>query len=346
MQKGKNTYEEIMTQGHTWKKTLNSTDFFTQEVTQWLRKPWEEVFFIGCGSTYYLSLSIASIWQTITGISTKAIPSSELWQSPNSVISKTPTMLLAISRSGETSETLNAIQVFKEKQGENFASITCNVDSKLALISSKLLVTQYAVEKSIAQTRSFTSMHIMAQYAAYTAAGSMELLDEIITLPICFERLMAKYRSVAKEVGENQDLKHFVFLGSGANYGLACEAMLKMKEMSLSIAEAFHFLEFRHGPKSMVTQDTLVIGLIGDSTRDEEIKVLSEMRVLGATVLALVETPENVEADYIIELDSGISEFPRSTLMIPILQLIAYYRSIIKGLNPDCPKNLEMVVKL
>jgi glucosamine--fructose-6-phosphate aminotransferase (isomerizing) len=345
MQRGRHTYEEIMSQGQTWKTTLDTLASLPPELINWLRKPWKEIFFIGCGSTYYLSLSAASIWQSISGISTKAIPSSELWLFPRSIITDRPSMLMAVSRSGETSETLQAIRVFRERCGDDFASITCYGDSELAQISSHLLVAQNAEEKSVAQTRSFSSMYVLAQCAAGITAQDTKFLDEIRTIPDSLDRLVAEYTPLAKELGENQSLEHFVFLGSGANYGLACEAMLKMKEMSLSVSEAFHFLEFRHGPKSMITPKTLVIGLLSDSAFHEELRVLSEIKALGATVLAAAETAERAEADHIIELRSGVGELARSPLMLPILQLMAYYRSMSKGLDPDFPKNLEAVVK-
>jgi glucosamine--fructose-6-phosphate aminotransferase (isomerizing) len=122
--------------------------------------------------------------------------------------------------------------------------------------------------------------------------------------------------------------------------------MLKMKEMSLSPSEAFHFLEFRHGPKSVVAPGTLVIGLLSDAAYIEEIKVLAEMRALGAKVLALVENNEDLPADYVVELHSGVRELHRSVLFLPVLQLLAFYRSVEKGLDPDRPNNLDAVVRL
>ena len=119
--------------------------------------------------------------------------------------------------------------------------------------------------------------------------------------------------------------QHFVFLGSGLNYGLASEVMLKMKEMSISVSEVFHFMEFRHGPMSMITPNSLVIGLISDTGREEELKVLKDMKQLGATTMALVENAKGIDVDHVIELGSKISELSRGALYLPVLQLIAFY---------------------
>jgi glucosamine--fructose-6-phosphate aminotransferase (isomerizing) len=118
-----------------------------------------------------------------------------------------------------------------------------------------------------------------------------------------------------------------------------------MKEMSLSTSEAFHFLEFRHGPKSVITSKTLIAALLSDPARQEELKVLSEMRALGATVMALTESDTGLEMDYTVELNSGLGYLWRGALFLPVLQLLAYYRSINKELDPDRPHNLDAVVK-
>jgi glucosamine--fructose-6-phosphate aminotransferase (isomerizing) len=189
-------------------------------------------------------------------------------------------------------------------------------------------------------------MFLLSQYIAGIAANDNEFLNQVGSVPVNFDRLITDYEPMMKTLGDKDDLDHFVFLGSGSNYGLACEAMLKMKEVSLSVAEAFHFMEFRHGPKSMVTPRTLVIGLISDNARQYELAVLNEMHALGATLLVLDDTDPGLKTDYVVEFHSGLRSITRGSLFLPALQLLAYYRSIRKGLNPDQPKNLDAVVRI
>jgi glucosamine--fructose-6-phosphate aminotransferase (isomerizing) len=113
-----------------------------------------------------------------------------------------------------------------------------------------------------------------------------------------------------------------------------------MKEMTLTHSEPFHFLEFRHGPMSMVGKSTVVCGLLSTVNRQHEAQVLSEMKMLGGTVASLGES----DADIVFE--SGIPESVRGVLYLPVLQLMAFHRSAAKGLNPDRPKNLTAVVQL
>jgi len=171
-------------------------------------------------------------------------------------------------------------------------------------------------------------------------AGRHALLAAMHSLPQVGERLIEQYESFAKNIGENLNFDRFYFLGSGIRYGLACEVNLKMKEMTLTHSEPFHFLEFRHGPMSMVNEHAVVVGMLSDVNRVHEAKVLEEMAELGGTVASLGEK----EADVCFE--SEIPESVRSVLYLPVLQLMAFYRSLAKGLNPDRPTNLTAVVKL
>jgi glucosamine--fructose-6-phosphate aminotransferase (isomerizing) len=159
-------------------------------------------------------------------------------------------------------------------------------------------------------------------------------------LPEVGNWVISNYEAVAREIGENLDFDRFYFLGSGIRYGLACEANLKMKEMTLTHSEPFHFLEFRHGPMSMVDQSAVVVGLLSDANWSYETKVLEEMEALGGMALSLGEK----DAD--ISFESGVPESVRGVLYLPVLQLVAFYRSVAKGLNPDRPNHLTSVVQL
>jgi glucosamine--fructose-6-phosphate aminotransferase (isomerizing) len=195
-------------------------------------------------------------------------------------------------------------------------------------------------EESMAQTRSFASMFVAVSVFCARMAGQDDLLEPMSKLPQAGDWLIDKYESFAKELGENLDFDRFYFLGSGIRYGLACEANLKMKEMTLTNSEPFHFLEFRHGPMSMVNGNTVVVGMLSDANRFHEARVLAEMKMLGAAVAVLGES----DAD--VELESQIPESVRGVLYLPVLQLMAFHRAVAKGLNPDRPNNLTAVVKL
>ncbi|GAB4570243.1 MAG: glucosamine-6-phosphate deaminase [Anaerolineae bacterium] len=349
-ERGQHTFGEIMSQPEVWGETLRGAGEARADVKGLLQAvdP-TDVFFIGCGSTHYLSQAAATLFQAMTGRRARGLPASELWFHPRSIIPEgSRPLLVAVSRSGTTTETREAIEAFREAYGDAIVVITCYPESPMAAQGRCVLGAPAAREESVAQTRSFSSMYLLSQLMAGDAAGDDGFLREVEQLPAAVRRLLDEHATLAESLGRDLSIERIFFLGTGACYGLACEAMLKMKEMSLTYAEAFHFMEFRHGPKSMVDDRTLVIGLVSDRTRAQELAVLREMKELGARVLALTETAidEDEGLDHVIAFESRSSDLARGPLYLPVLQLMAYHRAMEKGLNPDRPQNLEAVVYL
>jgi glucosamine--fructose-6-phosphate aminotransferase (isomerizing) len=329
------TYREIKSQTEAWAQAL--------ELTPKLSLPkvgdYGQVIFTGCGSTYYLSLAAAALYQELTSCSARGVPASELLFNSQTVLTNPKTLLVAVSRSGTTSETVKATEKFKaEKRGE--VVVISNYDEVLTQSADTKLVIDKGQEDSVAQTRSFASMFVAATAFCARMAGRNDLVDAMGKLPDVGNSIIGNYESFAKEIGSNLDFDRLYFLGSGIRYGLACEINLKMKEMTLTHSEPFHFMEFRHGPMSMVNEKAVVVGMLSDANRVHEAKVLSEMKALGGTVVALAES----DADIVFQ--SKVPESVRGVLYLPVLQLMAFYRSVAKGLNPDRPKNLTAVVQL
>lgn len=329
------TYKEIKTQSEAWAQAL--------EVTSALPLPtagdYDQVLFTGCGSTYYLSVAAAALYQELTGCPARAVPGGELVLNAKTVLTDQKTLLVAVSRSGTTSETLKAVKNFKsQKRGD--VVVISNYDEVLSRLANVNIVIDKGQEKSVAQTRAFASMYVAASVLCARMAGRDDLVEAMKKLPEAGNWVISNYESLAREIGENLGFDRFYFLGSGIRYGLACEVNLKMKEMTLTHSEPFHFLEFRHGPMSMVNQSTVVIGMVSDENQPHEARVLSEMETLGSTAISLGEK----DAD--IRFDSGIPESVRGVLYLPVLQLMAFYRSVAKGLNPDQPNHLTAVVQL
>jgi glucosamine--fructose-6-phosphate aminotransferase (isomerizing) len=333
------TYREIKSQTEAWAQAIRAWD---EASLPEAAGKYQQVIFTGCGSTYYLSLAAAALYQELTGCAARAVPASELLLNRQTVLTEDgylPNLLVAISRSGTTTETVKAVEQFKEKDLGKVAVIS-NYDEVLSRLADFNVVISKGQEDSVAQTRSFASMYVAATAFASLMAERHDLLAAMKELPEAGERLMAKYEPFAKEVGENLDFDRFYFLGSAGRYGLACEVNLKMKEMTLTHSEPFHFLEFRHGPMSMVGKSSVVCGLLSDLNRTHEAKVLSEMKMLGGTVAGFGES------DAEVSFESGIPESVRGVLYLPVLQLMAFYRSLAKSLNPDRPNNLSAVIKL
>jgi glucosamine--fructose-6-phosphate aminotransferase (isomerizing) len=348
-QRGQSTYREITGQPEAWAEALEvGRSAWPALQHLWQQSGASELLFVGCGSTHYLSLAAAALARE-QGLAARAMPASELWLFPQLAgIDLRRTLLVAVSRSGDTSETVHAVEAFRQAGGRATVTVGCYPGAALASLCDLALVVPKAQEASIAQTRSFASMLILCRLLVAALAESDELSPHLASLPEQGRRLLDSCGDLAARLGADQSLQRFFFLGNGPRYGLACEAMLKMKEMSLSYSEAYHFLEFRHGPKSVVNEESLVIGLLSDGARAAESAVLDDMKELGARTLALAEgaAATQDETSHAIDLGSGLPEAERLVLYLPALQLLAYRRAMANGQDPDRPRHLTAVVTL
>lgn len=338
------TYHEILSQPSVFESSLAEAKRVAHNWKHVLGDTPTPLIFIGCGSTYYLSLIAAALFRRLTNRLTFALPSGEfLFQREDmlgNLLEQNPKpRVIAISRSGATSETIAAVRNYR-KEGGQVLAVTVEPGSELLQESDEVLLLSDAQEKSVVQTRSFSSMLVGLNAIAVLIGVQDVIWQAMQRLPEATERILQKYALLAQELGEDPNLERFYFLGSGMRYGLASEASLKLKEMSLSHSEPFHFLEFRHGPMSMVNQQTLLIGLLSDSNYSQEQALLAEIELHRSRILSLGEKGAQVR------FESGIPEEGRGALYLPLLHLLAYYRSIRKGLDPDHPNNLTSVVKL
>jgi len=339
MERGQFTYHEIISQPYSWAAALDVLILQRSEIESIWEKDYAQVLFTGCGSTYYLALAAAALAQELTGIPARGLPASELWLYPQACYPRNGRVLLiAVSRSGETTETLRACQAFKEGRYGELVTISCYPEMPLAKLGALNLVFPSGQEQSVAQTRAFSTLYLAcAGLASFWSGSGVEVFTG---LPEAGVKILEAGDSAVKTPGQDSSLDRFYFLGSGPRYGLACEISLKMKEMSLSHSEPFHFLEFRHGPISMVNPSTLVVGLLSEKNRAVERLVLEDVRALGGRTLSIGEGSADVQ------FTSGLPEAFRNVLYLPVGQLLAYERSLGKGLDPDRPNNLGAVVKL
>lgn len=338
---GENTYKEIVSQPDVWLATTATLQQQADPLRAFYRDgQYDTIIYTGCGSTYFMALAAAALTQQLTHIPARGVPASEAWLYPNVVYQPGKrTLLIALSRSGETTETLRAGEAFKATGAGDFLTLSCYPDMPLAQMGTLNLVFPEAQEESIAQTRAYSALYLAVTVLAGLWGEQDNVFETMQTVAQTARRLMATYGALAAQHGRDNRLDRFYFLGSGPRYGLASELNLKMKEMALCFSEPFHFLEFRHGPMSMVTPSTLIVGLLSDQNRDLEQAVLDEMRERGAQLMVMAETGGDVT------FNSGVAEALRNVLYLPIGQLLAFERSLHKSLDPDFPNNLDAVVK-
>ena len=352
---GRYTYEEIMTQSGLWDEVIAATK------SQWSRlatlfNTADRVVFTGCGSNYYMSLGAAFHFRALTGMNAAGVPASELLLYPGAILrGKGRTLVVTLCRSGETTEVVKAVEAVHRRPGVETLYLGCAPDSTVAGMCSASLAFPKAKDRSVVTTRSHTAMLVAAQTIAGLAAGASgeAYLREIERLPGLGRGLPERFEEAVEQIPVER-YGQFVFLGSGPFYGIACEGMLKMKEMALVPSDGFHVLEFRHGPKSILDGSVLVIVFLSDTGRDEEMRLVQELGDLGGAVLTVCEhsPPEaqrgraSAGTDYLAETGSRISELARSVLYLPAAQLLAFFKAASQDIDVDSPRHLSYHVSL
>ncbi|HVQ87771.1 MAG TPA: SIS domain-containing protein [Actinomycetes bacterium] len=330
------TEQDILSQPTVWQQTIGLLEAGN------LRSVWgtgtTDVIVTGCGSTHYLAMSAAELLRAVPGLRVRATPASELMAhaSPR-FAAPSSTLLLAISRSGATSETVAAVEEFRRHGGGRVVAVTTVADCPLVDQADASLVLPTASEVSVAQTRSFTSMLLAVQALAAVLGGHD--LAVLRQLPQYASDLLERTRESSRALASDRGIESFYFLGSGALFGVASEAMLKLTEMSLTQSEAYHTLEFRHGPMSMCEPSVAVLGLITPERASIERAVIDHVSGLGARTLTLGPGES-------VTIPPSLPAWTRPVLYLLPLQLLALERALAKGLDPDQPRHLTAVIHL
>ncbi|MHB8654870.1 MAG: SIS domain-containing protein [Terriglobia bacterium] len=348
---GAHTLSEILSQPRCWTECLRALEEQNQldrvlkqfgAQTDWL--------FVGCGSSFYIAQVAATSWTALTGLRARAVPASDVLLFPDLILSDArPCQPVLISRSGHTSEVLKAAEYLESRRNIRTLAITCVAGQPLENIATDTLQLLPADEKSMVMTRSFSSMVIGLQALAAALGHQLSFTEALKKLSIfsqtAFDPLPARVRQFA----ESHDFADYVFLAQGPFYGLANEAMLKVKEMSCAYAQCFHTLEFRHGPKAIVSPDVLITFFLSESGYAAEREVLEEVKGLGGITLVVANVADAATrraADFLVELKLDVPEYARLAAYIFTGQLLGLMTGLKKGLDPDSPRNLTRTVIL
>jgi len=344
------TLEEILSQPQCWNDCLRQLAE-SRELQQAAEMaiPGTEWMFVGCGSSFYLAQAAAATFNHL-GLRARAVPASELLLFPELAMPNGRSCLpVMISRSGLTSEVLRATRMLENEKKIRTLAVTCTAGQPLEAISSVTLKLLAADEKSTVMTRSFTSMLLTLQYLAATVSSNNSFRQALMDLPKQAAPLLAEVPIRLKRFIDNNSFADYVFLAQGPLFGVASESMLKMTESSCSYAQVFHTMEFRHGPKSIVSPQTLISFLMSETSYEAEVEVLQEMKTLGATTMVIanrLDSRAHEAADFAIEMSLSSPEFARLVAYTMCGQLAGVFNGLKKGHNPDSPRNLSRVVVL
>jgi glucosamine--fructose-6-phosphate aminotransferase (isomerizing) len=309
-----------------------------------------EWLFVGCGSSYYASLAAAASWSALTGQKARAVVASDVLLYPEPILAGSDELAaVVISRSGRTSEAIQAAEFLNKEHKVPTLAVTCTRGQALEKAANHTLALLPADEQSMVMTRSVTSMVLGLQYLAAAIAGDGKFVEELLKLPTQAEGLPDSLHRRVREFVGSRRFADYVCLGQGPFYGIASESALKLTEMSVSYAQVFHTLEFRHGPKSIVSPETLLIFLLSETGFDAEAEVLREMKELGGTIVAVTNRADEQvrkNSDLLVELGLDVPELARLSAYLLPAQFAGLFTGLKKGYDPDSPRNLSRVVVL
>ncbi|MBM3709604.1 MAG: SIS domain-containing protein [Actinobacteria bacterium] len=352
-----NTYKEIMRQPQTWKNVIGKIVKNSDRLRQIFIKDYDKIIIFGCGSSYNLSQSAAFFTRYLFGdMESQAIPSSEILLNPDLYIKNNKRyMLVGFSRSGETTESVDVLKNLKDRKNLSFFTFTCRENSSFSKLCSNCFVCEGAVEKSIVMTESFSSMLLAFCLTMIALKGDDKLVNEMFeefnSMTEYIEKNISFIESYIKSFIDNNSFDSYFTLGSGFNYGLAVEADLKMKEMSQVPSYSYHLYEFSHGPKSLLNEESLCVILALSSNLIKYEKILKEFYDLGPKMLVIGSNRINSlvgreRAEYILGDSDFKFDIVKSFINIPVFQMLAFFKTLQKKLNPDLPKNLVYTVKI
>jgi len=336
---GRFTEREILAQPQAWERVLDETARTGEAFRHlWQSAAPEQILLTGCGSSYYLAIAAAPILQRRLGVPCRAWPSSELLFAPeDAVTGPRPPLLIAVSRSGETTETVWAAKRLRDR-GAVTVAVTCAAGGPL-IQASQLGFVLPVEERSIVMTGSFTSLLLALVHLAAGLAGDAHLGAELRKTPAVAAAELDRLSDHA--LGCVDAARFFVYLGSGPMFGIACEGALKMTEMALIPGCAYHTLEYLHGPKAAASPDTVVIGVLSQRGAAHEREVLRQVAALGARVIAVGESVDGVAA---LPLPVPVGSVPAMLLGGIWMQWLALHAARARGLDPDVPRFLQAVV--
>jgi glucosamine--fructose-6-phosphate aminotransferase (isomerizing) len=335
------TKKEIFEQSAAFRFVYDHYEKLVADMKALLReKEIKKIAFIGCGSSYFLAMGLAKHMNRLTHSESKGFYFSGSEIIADLRTTEKDTLYVGISRSGESSETVNALKKLN-KTGHLTGALTCESESQIISEANAFIALDFIKEESVVMTKSFTSMAFVFTALLQDVFASVDLDAYMNSVVEETETILSNSEEHLNKLNVGS-FDHFVFLGYDEYLAASMEGLIKVTETSLTEVDAFQTLEYRHGPKSKLHQGTLVVIASNEKTFELEEKVALEIESYNAKVLLL--SSKDSSFGHITLMPDP--EYRKWFLRVIPLQLIGIKRAVFKGLNPDEPRNLSKVVIL
>ena len=313
----------------------------------------DQIYIVACGSAYHVGMTAQYVLEDFARVPVRVELASE-FRYRNPILSPNG-LVVVISQSGETADSLAALREAKERGNKTLAIINV-VGSSISREADYVYYTMAGPEIAVATTKAY-STQLVACYMLAIALGqnrkqitdtkAKELVDEILSLPDKIEKIIADKERIQWFAAKFASAKDVFFIGRGIDYSISMEGSLKLKEISYIHSEAYAAGELKHGTISLIEEGTLVIGLLTqDDLYEKTISNMVEVKSRGAYLMGLTnyghyEIEDTV--DFTVYIPKTDPHFAASLAVVP-LQLLGYYVSVAKGLDVDKPRNLAKSV--
>ena len=352
--------KEIMEQPQVIAETIlprikdGKPDFSEEGIPDQILKDCKRICVIACGTAMHAGLVGKSLIQAMIGIHVDVVMASEFMY--NDPVVNKDTLVIAISQSGETIDTLEALK-FARKCGSPSISVVNVKGASIARASEYVIYTNAGPEIAVASTKAYTTQLAVLYLITARMAMARGLWEEERLLSFMNElqrvpQVMAKVLDTKEEIhrlaGVILNAQDVFMIGRGLDYSILLEGSLKLKEVSYIHSEAYASGELKHGTIALITEDTPVIAVVTqDKLKSKELSNIREVQSRGARVVLLIKENETLDEG---EQWSCVYRLPKMDdpfMVMPasiVLQLIAYFVSLDKGLDVDKPRNLAKVV--
>ena len=333
--------KEITEQKDTLQRAINQTPETIEKIAKAIEKA-KGTYFVGCGTAGKVGMVGEYLFAKIAKKHTNFTFGSE-FSNYKDFLTK-DTLMIAISQSGETADTLEAIEVAQEK-GVKIAAIVNVESSTMARIADIVIPLKAGPEKAVASTKATTSQLAILTLIAYACNGGVNIGKQqlINTAGQINDMLNPRYEEnimrIAKKI---KNVESMYIIGRGANYPIALEAAIKLQEVSYIHAEGFAGGELKHGPIALISENTPVIALVAnDDTKKEIISNATEIKARGGYIIGVAPEYDEIFDFWIKVPDVGITS--PIVNIIPI-QILAYQLAVLRKNDPDKPRNLAKSV--
>lgn len=336
--------KEINEQDTAIQNTLTQREN-VQQIVDELKGDINRVVFVACGTSYHASLIGKYLIEPLAGIPTEVLLASEFKYSARTLDEKT--LVIFISQSGETADTLKALDIANETS--KTLAIVNVVGSSMTRRAQYVIQTQAGPEIGVAATKTYVSQLTAIYLFAGLLAGDEELLSKLEKVPDYINEILKDCDVIKQLSVKYRYAKDFFYLGRGYAYPTALEGALKLKEITYIHGEGYAAGELKHGPLALIDKGIPVVVLLppGDNL-EKTMSNLEEVRARGADVLAIgacKDKEQFTHAKDIFLINDEVDEIIAPLVYIVPLQLLSYYVAISKeGVDPDKPKNLAKCV--